>query len=342
MNAATRALRLGVALSRLDHIVPLGLYGPDALDLVDRLVPRALYLRDGMMAPTLLLDADGRILADVTAVADDADFVLLVEGLAPEALLAHVAAQLRPGEEVELRPMWERYRLLGVTGPYAWELMEKYAGAEILGLPYLSAVALDEEICLRAGKTGEWGYQLLVPNGLVEDRWQKLRALGAVFDAEEVGLAELDAVALENAAFVIRVPTLAALTAPEAQLQWCLSPGKTGYLGAEAVAVQLATPPKRRLTYAVAEGVVEVGAPVCSGDTTVGTVVHALPSPSRGGVLVLALLELAHAHPGQALEVSGVAITTVSAPAVANLSLALDPQQHHYVNRDRDFPGWTP
>jgi glycine cleavage system aminomethyltransferase T len=339
---AARAIRTGVALSRLDHVLPLGVYGPNSPDVVDRLVPRALYLRDGGMAPTLLLDVEGHILADVTVVADDADFVLFVEGLDPVALLAHVQAQVLPGEEVELRPMWERYALFAVTGPYAWELMEELAGPEILGLPFLSAVVVGEDICLRNGKTGEWAYQLLVPDELAEERWGQLLRIGARFEAVEADRAALDGAALENGFFVVRVPGLRAMRPVEAQLQWCLTPKKDGYVGAEATRRSLEHPPTRRLTYALSEATPEVGAAVFSGATPVGVVAHAEPCTSRPGALVLLLLDLAYAQPGQDLDVGGVVVRTVSSPAVANLSLALDPQQHRFATRVRDFGAWKP
>lgn len=337
MSPATRAIRTGVALSRLDHILPLGVYGPHAADVVDRLVPRALYLRDGAMAPTLLLREDGSILADVTVVADDADFVLLVEGLDADALIAHVRAFVRDDEEVELRPMWERYALYAVTGPYAWELMEDLAGPEILGLPFLNAVVVGEDICFRTGKTGEWAYQLLVPSELAEARWDDLLRLGVRFGAVEASAAALDAAALENGFFVIRVDALRTLDPVEAQMMWCLTPAKEGYVGADATRAALAAPPARRLTYALADSDVPAGSAVTAEDR-VGVVLHTLPSGA--GFLALLVLDTPYAHPGLTLDAGGVALRTISAPAVPNLSLALDPQQHRFATRERDFPAW--
>jgi glycine cleavage system aminomethyltransferase T len=342
MNAAARALRMGVALSRLPHVLPLGLYGANSADLVERLVPRSIYLRDGGMAPTLLLDAHGAILADVTVVADDVDFVLFVEGLAPEALLAHVRAQLQPGEEVELRPLWERYVMFAVSGPYAWELMEELAGAEILGLPFLNAVVVGEDICLRNGKTGEWAYQLLVPAELGEERWAQLQRLGERFEAVEADLAVLDGAALENGFFVPRIAGLRAMCPVEAQLQWCLSPRKEGYVGEAAVRAGLEGPPTRRLTYALGETPPAVGGAVFAGEACVGVVAHAEPCTSRPGALALLLLDLDHAHPGQELRTEAGVVRTLSSPLVANLSLALDPQRHRFATRERDFADWTP
>lgn len=331
------ALRRGVALARMGHVLPLGVYGEAAADLVDRLVPRALYLRDGGMLPTVLLDEEGRVLAEVTVVADDRDFVLLVDGLDAPALMAHVAAQVRPGEEVELRPMWARYELFAVVGPFAWAFMEAWAGPEILGLPFLSAVIVGEDICFRAGSTGEWGYLLLVPAEEAAARWSRLAEVGQGFEAAEVELAALDVAALENGFFVARLPAYRALTLPEAQLQWCVTPGKRGYVGEAAVAEQLAAAPRRRLTWGVADAPVAPGAPVDGGR---GEVVACVPRGIEPGFAVLVVLDLPLAHPGADVRVGDTRVRTQSVPLSPNLSLALDPQVHRFAHRKTDFPDW--
>jgi hypothetical protein len=53
-------------------------------------------------------------------------------------------------------------------------------------------------------------------------------------------------------------------------------------------------------------------------------------------------MELAFAHSGLTLTTEMGEVRTISAPAVPNLSLALDPQRHRYASRREDFPGWLP
>ena len=61
------------------------------------------------------------------------------------------------------------HELWGLNGPYAWELASALLGPAVLGMTYLSLLrgpapgGDDEVICFRAGKTGEYGYDLLVP-----------------------------------------------------------------------------------------------------------------------------------------------------------------------------------
>ena len=55
------------------------------------------------------------------------------------------------------------YGIIELNGPYAWELMGLVAGEEVIGLPYLSLFHLDRWICCRTGKTGEYGYEIILP-----------------------------------------------------------------------------------------------------------------------------------------------------------------------------------
>ena len=57
----------------------------------------------------------------------------------------------------------ESHSGLALDGPYSWELCTEVFGADVLGLPYLGVLVLGKEIIFRAGRTGEYGYHLLVP-----------------------------------------------------------------------------------------------------------------------------------------------------------------------------------
>jgi acyl carrier protein len=46
--------------------------------------------------------------------------------------------------------------------PYAWELLALLFEPDVVGLPYLTLFHHDRWICFRAGKTGEYGYGLIV------------------------------------------------------------------------------------------------------------------------------------------------------------------------------------
>src|SRR5437870_25042 len=73
-----------------------------------------------------------------------------------------------------------------------------------VGLPFANLFRFDRWLCVRAGKTGEYGYDLLVPRGEVETVRARLLEKGRRFELGEAGLEALDACALENWFFNVR------------------------------------------------------------------------------------------------------------------------------------------
>jgi glycine cleavage system aminomethyltransferase T len=218
-----RAIRSSVALTELDQVSYLRVSGPDAFDGMDAVCPKELFIRDGQMLHTLLLDEQACVLADAYVGADDADFLLLVDGLSACELESYLRRHMPPHLDVELEDLGSSRRLLALNGPYAWELMAKTFSAEIIGLPYLGFYHDPRFTCFRTGQTGEYGYLLSVPR----EEWARVRAelasRASEFDLTSAGLAALDCCALENWFFNIRGEGSARLTPLELGLQWRVS-----------------------------------------------------------------------------------------------------------------------
>lgn len=345
LTEGVRAVRTAVALSRLDHLAFLRIRGDGAYDAMDRVYPREIYLRDGQIGHSLLLKEDGRILVDCYLGADQETFFLLADGTAPDRLAEHLAAATEDVGEVEISDESSAHACIGIDGPYAWELLARIAGQEVIGLPYLTFFYLDGVLCCRAGKTGEYGYLLVAPAGQADALWDRLIEAPPDMDGAVVGLDVLDRCALENWFFNPRAEGRADVTPLELQLQWRLSRKKM-FVGAEALARRRQAGIARRLTYLVGEGQAVTGDPVSRDGRVVGTVVHAGASPTRGDWVVLALLDLDYAHSGIGGFVVGEAASTarsVSPPAVNNRSLYVNPQVHAYATRAEDsFPDLVP
>ncbi len=230
-----RAVRTSAALTAGDHIACVRVSGPGAFDAVSRVCPVELTLQDAQMKPTLLLDERGGPFADLYVCRDDESFFLLAEGPSPADLDAYLRAGFPPGAEVTLERLDETHRLLGVHGPYAWELCAALLGPDLPGMPYLSLLHAGDAIWFRGGKTGEYGYDLLVPAARAGEVRAALEDLGRAFDLERASLAALDQCALESWFFNVRREGRAGLSLPELGLQWRVSYRKD-YPGAAALA----------------------------------------------------------------------------------------------------------
>ena len=194
LESGMAALRHSVAFFDLPHVARVRVGGPGAFDLVNRVTPLELYARDGQMLHTLLLEPSAQVLADVYVCRDDEQYLLLAEGPDAPTLVDWLRAHVRAGEQVELHDLGPSHEMFSLGGPYAWELVAAWLGMGMMGLPYLGFARGDGWTCFRAGKTGEYGYDLLVPRERAPAFRARVRELGKDF-----GLADLDFASLEQA-----------------------------------------------------------------------------------------------------------------------------------------------
>lgn len=343
LREAVRAIRHAVAVSR-PELRYVRLTGPDAWDALDRLCAGDLYVRDGQLLQGLLLDEDARPFADCYVGRDDEDYFLLCEGPGAGALEAHLARHLPEGADAAYADLTDAHAIIGLDGPFAWELLAALAGADAIGLPFLTFYHHEDWIVARAGKTGEYGYVLVVPRGSAPAVEERLAAAGPALGAARAGQDALDQCALENWFFSIRHEGRLDVTPLELQLQWRVSPRKA-FVGSEALRRRREAGIRRRITTLVGPGPLAAGDTVRLGPAEVGRIVNAGRSEARGDWVALALLDIAWAHPGLAFAVSpaagggAVAARSVSPPVINNRSLHVSPQLHSYATRgDVAFP----
>ena len=333
-----RSVRHGAALSHMDHVGLLRLGGDDAIEAVDAICSSDLWVRDGRMLQSLILDERGQPVADVYVCPDDEACILMVEGITTDEFAACLARHADPNLEIELEDLRPEHELLSLHGPYAWEVLSRWLTPDIIGLPYLSFYHFDRGICFRAGKTGEYGYDLVMRSEDAGDARRELLELVRSVGGAEVSLGTLDLCALENGFFSVRHGSVEGLTPLELQLQWRVSARKR-FPGVAAIEERRAGGVSRRLTYFVARDEVKTGDLLRGSDAPVGEVMTAAFSPGVGGVVGTALLDISVAHPGideffVPDRDSATAIRTVSSPLLLNRSLLVDPRRHTYATRE--------
>lgn len=328
------AIRTATALSEGGHVVVLRLAGEDAFGTLDRVCPAALSLQDTQLRPTVLLREDGVVFADVYVARDEDAYFLLSEGPAAEELEAWVR-RFATGPALEVQRFAGTHTLLSLHGPWAWELLAACLGPDVMGLPYLSFLRAGAGVlCFRAGKTGEYGYDLLVPNAALPELRGALERHGPRWGLLPVSLAALDQCSLENWFFSIRREGALGLTPLELGLQWRLSPAKD-FVGAAAVKARREQGFTQRLTCLVVEGAVAPGAPVELEGQAVGRVVSAGESTVLGQWVAAALVDLSLAVPGlSGFRVGGQPARSVSPPVLNNRSLHVSAQRHTWADRE--------
>jgi len=327
----------------MDHVEIIRISGDDAFDAVDAICPVHLYLRDGQMQPTLLLREDGRIFADLTVCRDDESFIFLSEGPSVTDLTAYIRKQTDSNLDYDVVNLREDSTLVGINGPYSWEVVATLVGPEVIGMPYLTYFRQHDQIYFRSGKTGEFGYDILVPKGEAADLVARLSQTSEPLSLTMIGLEALDAAAFENGFFCIRGKGLADISPIELQLQWRLSYQKQ-YPGSVALLDELRHEIVSRTTYLAASQPIAPGDLVFLEGTVIGKVLDTMQCIFRDQWIGLGLIETPYAHAGIHCFRAGehepcVDLKTVSPPLINNRSLYINPQKHTALERESyEFP----
>ena len=316
------ALRERAAAFVRDALVVVRVEGQDAWDVLDRLLPCELYLREGQLQPTLLLREDGTIAADLTVGAGEEDFWILAEGMSEEALLTRLRAEVGPGEDVVFVGLSDTYQAVGVEGPYAWQVLEEAGHQGVSRLPFHTFYTQPSGLWVgRTGRTGEYGFLYLVPHQEVEG------FLAGLSDTPLAGPAELAHCTVEAFGFDIHHPALAELDPLALQLQWRLNRRKTEVVGMAALQERLRDPQRRRIVGLTGPANLATGDALLLDGEVVGQVLTAVPwLGEAGGSIGMGLLPLPLSHPGlDALTSPRGPIRTTSPPFFVARSFRLKP-----------------
>lgn len=337
------SVREGVTLASLEHVARVRVTGADAHAAVDAVCPRELFLYEGQMLHTLLFDADGRIVADLHVARDEDGFFLLADGVSAGELVSVIAQHAPSAADFQAIDLDASHDLVSFNGPYAWELLSEAVTPEVIGLPYLGCAALLGVACFRTGRVGEYGYDVLVPRAESASFSARIEPLSHEFSLRRVSLAALDVCALENFVFNPRGEGRVLRDPIELQLQWRLSYAKE-YPGVGRLRELRKRGPEHRAVLLASDEELVAGDEVLCGERKIGSVIHAHRSPTRGDFLAVARLKTAYAAPGleryAAVRAGARAsASVVSAPAVNNRSVYVDPQRHaHRTRQSQDFP----
>ncbi len=307
LDGEYRRVRQRVAVSDVSYYGKFRVSGPEALTLLNRVnmidVSRIPIQKMGV---SLMLEDDGRVLADTYVFNRGADYLFLTEGHAPAAVAARLQAEAAPIGGVEITDLTREWALIDLSGPYAWELLKDLAGVRVVGLRYMEAYE-NQKIdgipvtILRAGKTGEFGYLLLVEAAHAGALWTRLLKAAEAYQGAACGTEVLDLCRLENRFLNPRREGLEAANPLELNYRVMVARDKPDYAGREAIDAALVDGPNRRLiglTFGGGEGVPPAGTALLLGSDRVGTLVNSAHSIGLGQPIGLALIDAPAAYVG--------------------------------------------
>jgi glycine cleavage system aminomethyltransferase T len=334
------AIRNSVALEEETDLRCLLMTGREAFKLLDQICPCNVFLQNGQMKHTLLLDDRAVPFADVYVCRNRQDAYLLGYWTMDVNLIDWIKQHQGPLCDYSVIDLNESNCFLTLNGPYAWELCANAVGPEILGMPYLSIMPLKLGMVFRAGITGEYGYHLMVPAEQKKEWSEMLINTGIYFDLVVADSAARAQCSLENFFFDLNREGQYQLTPPELQLQWRLSRQKTAYPGSGTMQELREKGWDRRVVCFITKNPVRVNDEVFLENESVGQVLSAGYSPLRKEYVGKALIRKPFWHAGlNCFHVNGHELETISAPAIDNRSIHVNLNLDSYFTREENANG---
>jgi aminomethyltransferase len=203
------ATRTAVGLFDVSHMGRLRFDGPGASAFLDRLLTRKVVgMGPGKIRYSLVCNESGGILDDVLVYhlqehAGGLYHLLVVNASNREKIIAWIASQKQPSDDVQITDRTLDTAMIAVQGPQALAIVEPLVGADVGGLEYYTGtettIAGHSGIVSRTGYTGEDGCELIVPTAAAVEVWEKVLAHGKAAGAMAVGLGARDTLRLEAA-----------------------------------------------------------------------------------------------------------------------------------------------
>ncbi len=316
------AIRTATALVDYTGAGLFVLAGRGAGNVVSRVCTRGVdFLLEGQSQQALVLDEAGHIVGDVVIHGLGDGFLLQVWPDQAAAVGARLlAAVAEPGAEATCTDTSTEKFLLGVEGPASFSLVGDYVDFPIASLAYQSSAISPwrghDLMVSRTGVTGEYGYTILGPVAA---------AAALVADLVEHGATRATRHAVDVCRMEMRFPNLEAeipaggATPYDLGLQWMVD-FDNDFVGREPLLdlVERATLPVCWQGPVGDRAVPAAGTPVAVSDAVVGSVLHAVYSPSLDRSVGTALLRSDCAAAGITFAVGvgdgSTVVQTVSAP----------------------------
>lgn len=288
------AVREHVGVFDVSHLGTVFVTGPDAAAVVGGSFTCDVARVDvGASRYTLCCDERGGVVDDLIVYHLAEGEWMVVPNAANTAAvvtrLEGVAADLGGGTAVDDQSAARA--VLAVQGPDALPLASEVLGLDVAGIAHLHLAVAERvggAVVVRTGYTGEPGCEVVAPNVVAEDLWDRLVAGGA----EPCGLGARDTLRLEMG-YPLHGHELSTDVLPhEARMRWAVDLDHD-FPGRDALAEAFAAGPSRRLWGLRVEGrrPLRAGQEVRVEDTAVGEVTSGSFSPTLQVGIGLALLD---------------------------------------------------
>lgn len=240
-------LRNGIGLINYTPVGYLKVSGQQSLSFLQRVFSRDLrFLRPihHTSVSGLFLDENAELVGDGNVYVLD-DCYIVETWLETRNDVQGWLTRHASNFDVVLDDLTEEYAVIGIEGPYAWQLVGQVVDFDVIGLRYRSWRYADicgfEGIITRTGWTAEYGYKLFVPVCSANEIWRTIAEIGNSHGAMLCGTEAIELSMLEmrfpNIArdYQVSIEGFPRMTPWESGLIWMVDPQKTEFIGSTAL-----------------------------------------------------------------------------------------------------------
>ena len=195
-------VRNGVGVFDVSHMGEFVLEGPDALDLIQRVISNdASKLVDGQAQYAYLPNEKGGIVDDLLVYRFDAEkYMLVVNASNIEKDWEWISRFNTKG--VTMKNVSDSHSLFAVQGPKATEALQSLTSVNLSEIKYYNFVVgpfagVPYVIISATGYTGAGGFELYLHNDYAESVWKQIFEAGQDLDIKPIGLGARDTLRME-------------------------------------------------------------------------------------------------------------------------------------------------
>ena len=243
-------VRNKVGLFDVSHMGEVFVYGPEAIELLQKLVPQnigKLAIEKAVYSQLINKNAgiiDDLIIYRLKDLDENPNFLLIVNASRVDEDYDWIEFNRKNGNyDVEVKNESYKYALIAVQGPLSQDLLEDIGIKEDLpekfSIKQIDLIDIPVYIS-RTGYTGEDGFEIVVEKDKAIYLWQEMMEKGQKYGIKPIGLGARDTLRLEASMLLYGQDMDEKITPVEASLGWSVARDKQeDYYGKEVIQSQL-------------------------------------------------------------------------------------------------------
>jgi len=295
-------VRKNTGILDLSHLGRLSVTGRERSTFLHGLLTNDITnLQESHGTRACLLTPKARVLADMY-INNLGDRLLLDTGEASSVRLKTTLDQFIITEDVQIQDSTNELLLVSVQGPKAADIIRQVLRTDVSNLQRLANLSLGPSVIITHDRTGQGGYDIIVPKNEAESVWQAFLLQGV----QPVGAEALDILRLEAALPKYGIDLDENTLVLEVGLKDAISFNKGCYMGQETVArATFIGRVNKRLAQFQAKGShrLESGARLYGNEKEAGLVTSSAYSPALSAVVGLGYVQKDFAKDGTQLEI---------------------------------------